>query len=230
MRIYSQQEIIDMILVLGSCEENCLIASRVYAQNIQKENILIGVHLRLYCKHFEQLEVLLQKSNEQIFHNNGLVNNNIHYYSDGNPHFYRTVDRQRQCLGWDNRIACDRPVLFRCSLKLCTVSSVYQKKSTGTSGRPAAKYWAKDMATTNGAPTHHQLNVCTELNRQYPNKWIGRGGPKYWQARSPDLSSRDFFKNNVYDRSPTIPGNMKERILIEHIHLVPKLFKHMFQA
>lgn len=32
MRGYLQEEKVDMILVIGECEENCLLASRVYAQ------------------------------------------------------------------------------------------------------------------------------------------------------------------------------------------------------
>ena len=41
------------------------------------------------------------------------------------------------------------------------------------------------------------------LNQQYPDRWIGRGGPRHWPPRSPDLNPLDFFlwghvKNVVY--------------------------------
>ncbi|CAH1365362.1 unnamed protein product, partial [Tenebrio molitor] len=26
------------------------------------------------------------------------------------------------------------------------------------------------------------------LDKQYPQRWIGRGGPHHWSARSPDLN------------------------------------------
>ena len=31
------------------------------------------------------------------------------------------------------------------------------------------------------------------LNRDFNGRWIGRGGPITWPARSPDLTSSDFF-------------------------------------
>lgn len=31
------------------------------------------------------------------------------------------------------------------------------------------------------------------LNSEYGNRWIGRGGPVAWPARSPDLTPLDFF-------------------------------------
>ncbi|KOX80743.1 hypothetical protein WN51_02031 [Melipona quadrifasciata] len=31
------------------------------------------------------------------------------------------------------------------------------------------------------------------LNRQFPQRWIGRDGPLSWPPRSPDLTSLDFY-------------------------------------
>lgn len=55
-----------------------------------------------------------------------------------------------------------------------------------------------------GAPPHTTREVCAQLNREYPNKWIGRRGPFVWPARSPDLTPLDFFfwgqmKTSVYE-------------------------------
>jgi hypothetical protein len=44
-----------------------------------------------------------------------------------------------------------------------------------------------------GAPPHFSRNVQGILNRMYSNRWIGRGGPHHWPARSPDLSPLDIF-------------------------------------
>lgn len=44
-----------------------------------------------------------------------------------------------------------------------------------------------------GAPAHFGLAVRRDLNRSFPQRWIGRGGPVPWPPRSPDLSSLDFF-------------------------------------
>ena len=44
-----------------------------------------------------------------------------------------------------------------------------------------------------GAPPHLGLHVRDALDREYPNRWIGRDGPTSWPARSPDLTPLDFF-------------------------------------
>jgi hypothetical protein len=43
------------------------------------------------------------------------------------------------------------------------------------------------------------------LDNQYPQRWIGRGGPHHWPARSSDLNPLDFFlwghlKSLIYRR------------------------------
>lgn len=46
-----------------------------------------------------------------------------------------------------------------------------------------------------GAPLHFSVNVGNFLNRQYPNKWIGRGNncSQDWPPHSPDLNKCDYF-------------------------------------
>lgn len=44
-----------------------------------------------------------------------------------------------------------------------------------------------------GAPPHNSRRVRNYLDTQFPNSWIGRGGPVAWPARSPDLNPLDFF-------------------------------------
>ena len=61
-----------------------------------------------------------------------------------------------------------------------------------------------------GAPPHL-------LNDHLPNRWIGRGGPMPWPARSPDLSMCDFFlwsytQNKVYAFDFRNNKQMKQRI------------------
>lgn len=55
-----------------------------------------------------------------------------------------------------------------------------------------------------GAPPHNALRVRNLLDRRYPGRWIGRGGPVAWPPRSPDLNPLDFFlwghlKGKVYN-------------------------------
>uniref|UniRef100_A0A1B6HAJ0 Tc1-like transposase DDE domain-containing protein n=1 Tax=Homalodisca liturata TaxID=320908 RepID=A0A1B6HAJ0_9HEMI len=55
------------------------------------------------------------------------------------------------------------------------------------------------------------------LNEQYPDRWIGRGGPVNYPARSPDLTCMDFYlwgrlKDLVYKSRPTTREDMMQRI------------------
>jgi hypothetical protein len=44
-----------------------------------------------------------------------------------------------------------------------------------------------------GAPAHFGLQVRQFLDREFPNRWIGRRGAIEWPARSPDLNPLDFY-------------------------------------
>lgn len=44
-----------------------------------------------------------------------------------------------------------------------------------------------------GAPAHFGNNVQDHLNNTFGDRWIGRGGPVAWPARSPDLTPLDFY-------------------------------------
>lgn len=65
-----------------------------------------------------------------------------------------------------------------------------------------------------GAPPHFSRAVRDYLNHAFPDRWIGRGGPFRWPARSPDLTPLDFFlwghlKQLVYNT----PVNTREELL-----------------
>ena len=44
-----------------------------------------------------------------------------------------------------------------------------------------------------GAPAHFSINVRRHLNTTFPGRWIERGDPVAWPARSPDLNPLDFW-------------------------------------
>lgn len=44
-----------------------------------------------------------------------------------------------------------------------------------------------------GAPPHNAREVRDWLDHNYNQRWIGRGGPVLWPARSPDLNPCDFY-------------------------------------
>lgn len=69
-----------------------------------------------------------------------------------------------------------------------------------------------------GAPPHYARIVSEFLNNRYPNRWIGRGGPHYWPARSPDFNPLDFFfwgymKNLVYEEEINTRDQLLQRII-----------------
>ena len=43
-----------------------------------------------------------------------------------------------------------------------------------------------------GAPPHFSRVARQFLNQHFANKWIGRGDPIAWPARSPDFNPLDF--------------------------------------
>jgi hypothetical protein len=58
-----------------------------------------------------------------------------------------------------------------------------------------------------GAPAHFSLFARRYLNRKFPGRWIGRGGPISWPPRSPDLNPVDdveTLRNRIVEGFQTI--------------------------
>ena len=71
-----------------------------------------------------------------------------------------------------------------------------------------------------GCPAHFRRSVREWLDTNYPNKWIGRGGPIPWPARSPDLTPMDYYawghmKSLLYSEPHSIPSIeiLRDRII-----------------
>ncbi|KAJ4442906.1 hypothetical protein ANN_04500 [Periplaneta americana] len=69
-----------------------------------------------------------------------------------------------------------------------------------------------------GASAHFSRTARRYLDRRFPDRWIGRGGPIAWPPRSPDLNPLDFYlgghlKSLVY--SSPVPGleSLRNRIV-----------------
>ncbi|CAH8519229.1 unnamed protein product, partial [Dicrocoelium dendriticum] len=70
-------------------------------------------------------------------------------------------------------------------------------------------WWQQD-----GAPAHSARTVSQFLDDTFGHRWIGRGGPLEWPARSPDMNPLDFFlwgylKRRVYKVKPTCVEELK---------------------
>lgn len=62
--------------------------------------------------------------------------------------------------------------------------------------------------------------VYRTLNKIFPGRWIGRGGPISWSARSPDLTPLDYF----------LWGHIKEYVYKEEINTREELEGKIIEA
>lgn len=161
-------------------------------------------------------------SDEATFHKNGYVNrHNFHYYADVNPHFIRPLDHQhRWSLNVWGGILGNRligPYFFDNNVNghnyLDLLQNYLQNVLDDLPLNTVRRLWFQQ----DGAPAHYSQDVRNYLNYAFPDKWIGRGGPINWPARSPDLNKLDFFlwgyvKGHVYNTAPTTREEMKTRI------------------
>ncbi|GFX82535.1 DUF4817 domain-containing protein [Trichonephila clavipes] len=88
-----------------------------------------------------------------------------------------------------------------------------------------------------GAASHYARHVRDHLDRTFPNRWIGRGGPVVWPPRSPDLSPLDFYlwgamKGLVYDTPVVSEMDLVARISIAaaRIREMPGVFEDVRQS
>ena len=81
-----------------------------------------------------------------------------------------------------------------------------------------------------GAPAHWARDARAVLDRMFPGRWIGRGGPVDWPARSPDLTILDFFvwgylKEQVYATRPRDRDELKQRIREACARITPEMLR-----
>lgn len=106
--------------------------------------------------------------------NNGLVNRlNIHYFSDKNPYFYRTLEPQKRWFinvgGVIFGIKNHRP-------KFLTVIWIVEILDVFCVIIPRQWMWLQ----LDGATAHSTYNVRKYLDICFPNRWIGRSGRQHW--------------------------------------------------
>jgi hypothetical protein len=72
-------------------------------------------------------------------------------------------------------IVCSCRKCYRCCLNMC--------------------HWRFDVTwfQYDGAPAHFSVQTQQHLSTQFPDRWLGCGGPVSWPARSLDLNPLDFF-------------------------------------
>jgi len=161
-------------------------------------------------------------SDEAMFKSNGEVNlHNAHYWSDRNPHWLREVDNQHV---WSLNVWCgivgDRiigPFFFDGTLTGLRYAEFLRTTIAEVLDELPLALVRNMWLQQDGCPAHWHRMARAAADLLFPGKWIGRGGPVAWPARSPDLTPLDFFlwgviKDIVYRQKPTTREDMKGRI------------------
>ncbi|KAJ4443164.1 hypothetical protein ANN_04814 [Periplaneta americana] len=88
-----------------------------------------------------------------------------------------------------------------------------------------------------GAPAHFSRTARRYLDRRFPDRWIGRGGPIAWPPRSPDLNPLDFYlwghlKSLVYLSPVPDLESLRNRIVAcsEDIRNTPGVWDRVLRA
>ncbi|KZC10702.1 hypothetical protein WN55_02431, partial [Dufourea novaeangliae] len=82
-----------------------------------------------------------------------------------------------------------------------------------------------------GYPAHYARISREVLDRNFPGRWIARGGTIQWPARSPDFNQLDFclwgaLKDKMYTNIPTAV-DMCQRIVIEYGNINPEILNNV---
>ncbi|XP_011873739.1 PREDICTED: uncharacterized protein LOC105565277 [Vollenhovia emeryi] len=161
-------------------------------------------------------------SDEATLKNNGELNkHNCHYWSDVNPHWYRPMDNQHR---WSLMVWCGivnghlvGPYFFEENVTGQSYLRLIRDNLPGLLEDVDFQTRQRMWFQLDGAAPHYARDVRLFLDAQYPGRWIGRRAPIAWPARSPDLTSPDFFlwgylKNIVYEQQPRTREDMMQRI------------------
>lgn len=155
-------------------------------------------------------------TDEAQFTRDGVFNSrNSHNWAENNPHAIREAHSQHKFSVnvWCGMINSNLigphifPARLTTEVYLDFLQNILPGLMQGINIR--GQYFQHD-----GAPPHFGIEVRRHLDNEYPNRWIGRGGPHPWPARSPDFNPVDYFlwgylKTEVY----SVPINSREQLL-----------------
>jgi len=144
-------------------------------------------------------------SDESTFKNTGELNkHNYHYWSNVNPHWFRSVDNQNR---WSLMVWCGivngyliGSYLFEENMNrinfLELLRDILPELLENVDLATRRRMWIQ----LDGAPPHYAHIVRNYLNNHYNGMWIS---PVAWPSSSPDLTFPDFYlweylKNVVY--------------------------------
>lgn len=137
-------------------------------------------------------------TDEAGFTRNGVVNfHNTHVWADENPHAVMESGHQtRFSLNIWMGIVGDMflgPVVLPNRLTGAAYLNFLQNSMCDLLDDIPLDQRQQMWFQHDGAPAHFSIPVREHLHQTFPHRWIGRGGPVLWPARSPDLNPLDFF-------------------------------------
>lgn len=163
-------------------------------------------------------------SDEAQFARDGIFNHhNWHEWRENNPHLTREHGFQhRYSVNVWAGILGDRiigPHIFPGPLTGNMYSAFLERILPGLLENVPINIRRRMWYQHDGAPAHFSNASRQVLDNNYPNRWIGRGGPVPWPPRSPDLTPLDFFvwghmKSLVYETPVESEENLIARIAV----------------
>lgn len=181
-------------------------------------------------------------TDEAIFSREGVVNaHNSHVWAHENPRATRTRAAQRRF-----SINVWAGIVGDCLIGPYLLPSRLDGRSYGIFLEYVLPDLLHDVPASlrdriwfqhDGAPSHFSHYAREYLNRDFPARWIGRGGPIAWPPRSPDLSPIDFFlwgflKGLVYETPVTSDEDLVARVVeaAARVRDRPGLFERVRQS
>lgn len=184
---------------------------------------------RIFCEwvlnHAENHVTFTKKilwTDEATFTRKGMLNQrNSHIWSHENPRAVREYNFQHefQCNVWlgvlDDTVIGPYflPHRLNAELFLAFLENDFHDLLENVPLNTRRGSWFQ----LDGCPAHYGRGPRRWLDINFPGRWIGRGGPVEWPARSPDLNVMDYFiwgaiKQKVYEVPVDTLESLRERI------------------
>ncbi|XP_026828441.1 uncharacterized protein LOC113562655 [Ooceraea biroi] len=197
----------NLVLIGGAYSASCII-NKFHPYHLsfhQALHVMDFVNRVEFCQ-WAQQQIRINDSSfdavlfidEATFTNHGNVNlHNMRFWAVENPHWLRQIEHQRQwslnvwCGIIDNKIIgpyfIDGHLNGNSYANFLEHNLVHLLEDLPLITRRTMWYQHDEC------PAHFSLVARNKLNEKFANRWIGRGGPVGWPARSPDLTPLDFF-------------------------------------
>lgn len=191
-------------------------------------------HRLHFCNWLAENSHLCKKilfTDEAIFTRSGLYNvHNEHWWSKENPRRFveKNFQHRFSVNVWCGMIGSQLigPHIFEGKLTGNVYANFLKTELPLLLEDVPLKTRLRMLLQQDGAPPHYSREVKDYLNQEFPERWIGRGGPQAWPARSPDLTPLDFYlwghmKTLVY----ATKVNSREELL-QRVHATAESIKN----